>query len=151
MAKISALLAGLLFGFGLILSGMVNPAKVLAFLDVTGAWDPSLAFVMAGAIAVAAPVFRFAQKMPRSLAGGPMRLPVAIPLDRRLLVGSALFGIGWGMVGFCPGPAVVAAAAGAPQALIFVVAMLGGMGLFELWGKVTGKAGADTEQPTAVD
>lgn len=139
MAKMSALLVGLLFGFGLILSGMVNPAKVLAFLDVAGAWDPSLAFVMAGAIAVAAAVFFHAKKMPRSLGGGPMRFPADTRLDRRLLIGSALFGVGWGLVGFCPGPALVAAGAGEPKALIFAGAMVGGMLLFQLWERLSGK------------
>jgi uncharacterized membrane protein YedE/YeeE len=140
MSKLSALLVGLLFGFGLILSGMVNPAKVLGFLDIAGAWDPSLAFVMAGAIAVAAAVFPFAQKMPASLTGEPIRLPASTRLDRRLLIGSALFGIGWGLAGFCPGPALVGAGAGESKALIFVLAMLAGMILFQQWERMAKKA-----------
>lgn len=142
MKILSALLAGLLFGFGLILSGMVNPAKVLAFLDVTGAWDPSLALVMAGAVTAAAPVFFFARKLPRSLTGQPMRLPAAARIDRRLIAGSALFGVGWGVAGFCPGPALVGAGAGEFKALIFVLAMLAGMGLFRLREQRSGKPGA---------
>lgn len=133
MAGLSALLIGLLFGIGLLLSGMVNPAKVLAFLDVVGAWDPSLALVMLGAVAVASLVFAFAKRMPRSFTGSPIRLPTATRLDPRLLVGSALFGVGWGLAGFCPGPALVSLGAGEPKALIFVVAMLSGMGLFHLF------------------
>jgi uncharacterized protein len=142
MANISALLIGLLFGLGLIVSGMTNPAKVLAFLDVTGAWDPSLALVMAGAITVAAPGFFFARRIPRSLNGQPMRLPVAPRIDRRLLTGSALFGTGWGLAGFCPGPALVGAGAGEAKALIFVIAMIGGMTLFRLWENKIRKSGA---------
>ncbi|HEY3487047.1 MAG TPA: YeeE/YedE family protein [Gammaproteobacteria bacterium] len=139
MATISALIVGLLFGFGLIVSGMVNPSKVLAFLDVTDAWDPSLAFVMAGAITVGAMAFYFVKRMPRSLTGQAMRLPTATRIDHRLIIGSALFGIGWGLVGFCPGPAVVGAGAGEPKALIFVLAMLAGMALFRLWDYQTKK------------
>ena len=137
MKSVSALLVGQIFGFGLILSGMINPAKVLAFLDIAGAWDPSLAFVMAGAIATTAPAFFLAWKMSVSLTGEPMRLPANTRLDRRLLIGSALFGIGWGLAGFCPGPALVGAGTGEPKALIFVVAMLAGMILFQRWERRT--------------
>ncbi len=139
MSSISALLAGLLFGSGLIVSGMINPAKVLGFLDIAGAWDPSLAFVMAGAIAVTAAVFPVVQKMSRSLANEPMRIPTDTRLDRRLLSGSAIFGIGWGLAGFCPGPALAGAGAGEPKALIFVTAMLAGMVLFQQWERRTKK------------
>lgn len=141
MATVAALLAGLLFGCGLILSGMINPAKVLGFLDIAGAWDPSLAFVMAGAIAAAAPAFFFARKMPRSLTGEPVRIPAASRVDRRLLTGSALFGIGWGIAGFCPGPAVAGVGAGEPKALLFVLAMLAGMALFRRWESRIEQAG----------
>lgn len=142
MANISALLAGLLFGFGLIVSGMINPEKVLGFLDIAGAWDPSLAFVMAGAIAVTAATFPFAKKMSTSLTGEPMRLQTATGLDCRLFTGSALFGVGWGLAGFCPGPALVGAGAGEPKVLIFVLAMLAGMVLFRQWERRTNKVGA---------
>ncbi len=129
----TSLLAGLVFGLGLIVSGMANPAKVLGFLDLTGAWDPSLAFVMAGAIAVAALAFALAKKRTVSFLGAAMKLPGSSrDIDRRLVIGSVLFGIGWGVAGFCPGPGLVALGMGEIKALVFVGAMLAGMGLFEL-------------------
>lgn len=124
-------LAGLVFGLGLILSGMANPAKVLGFLDVAGAWDPSLALVMGGAIAVAFVPFQWARRQKASLLGAPMQLPTATRLDRRLVLGSLMFGAGWGIGGFCPGPGLVALGMGVPQAFVFVLAMLVGMLLFE--------------------
>lgn len=128
----TSLLAGLVFGFGLIVSGMANPAKVLGFLDLAGAWDPSLAFVMAGAIAVAALAFALAKKRTVSFLGVAMKLPASRDIDRRLVIGSVLFGIGWGVAGFCPGPGLVALGMGEIKALVFVGAMLAGMGIFEL-------------------
>jgi len=125
-------LAGLIFGLGLIVSGMADPAKVLGFLDLAGAWDPSLALVMAGAIAVGSLAFFFAGRRQNSWLGLVMRLPNARQIDHRLLLGSALFGIGWGVAGFCPGPALVALGMGELKALAFVAAMLAGMGLFEV-------------------
>lgn len=132
MASFFALLAGAVFGIGLIVSGMANPAKVLGFLDLAGPWDPSLALVMAGATAVGAIAFAIARRRSTSLLGLPMRLPTATGLDRRLIGGSVLFGIGWGIAGFCPGPALVALGMGETKAVVFVAAMLAGMGLFEL-------------------
>ena len=132
MSFIVAALSGLLFGLGLIASGMVDPAKVLGFLDLAGAWDPSLAFVMAGAIAVGLPVFALAARRRESLLGLPMQLPRSTGVDRRLVGGSLLFGIGWGLAGLCPGPALVVAAVGDAKALGFVAAMLAGMALFEV-------------------
>ena len=132
MQILTSLLAGLVFGFGLILSGMADPAKVLGFLDLAGAWDPSLALVMGGAIAVGLPAFALARRRKLSLIGAPMRLPTARTIDRRLVGGSVLFGIGWGIAGFCPGPALVALGMGLAPAMIFVAAMLAGMGVFEL-------------------
>ncbi len=132
MLPFASLLAGLVFGLGLITSGMADPAKVLGFLDLAGAWDPSLAFVMAGAITVGTIAFRVARRRTVSLLGAEMRLPAARDIDRRLVAGSLLFGIGWGMGGFCPGPALVALGMGEIKALVFVAAMLAGMGLFEL-------------------
>jgi uncharacterized membrane protein YedE/YeeE len=126
-----SLAAGLVFGFGLIVSGMSNPAKVQGFLDLAGAWDPSLALVMAGAIAVGFGAFAVAGIRSRSLLGLPMRLPTAQKIDRRLIVGSLIFGIGWGLAGICPGPALVLAGAGISQGMIFVGAMLAGMALHE--------------------
>lgn len=133
MIAFASLLAGLVFGLGLIVSGMANPAKVLGFLDLAGHWDPSLAFVMAGAIAVGAVAFTLANHRARSFLGAEMRLPSAHHIDRRLVLGSALFGIGWGVAGFCPGPALVSLGMGEVKALVFVAAMLAGMGVFELF------------------
>lgn len=131
MAKLlSALLAGLLFGLGLLLSGMSNPAKVLGFLDVAGRWDPSLALVMAGAIGVACFAFRRAERQSRSLLGEPMQLPDKKTLTPRLVLGSVLFGIGWGLVGICPGPGLILAGMALPAGGCFVLAMLLGMLLY---------------------
>jgi uncharacterized membrane protein YedE/YeeE len=127
MNALSAFAAGLVFGTGLIVSGMSNPAKVLGFLDLAGKWDPSLAFVMVGAIAVGAVAFWFARKKTRSFFGGAMHLPQARDIDKRLVLGSLAFGIGWGLAGFCPGPALVALGAGQAKAAWFVLAMVAGM------------------------
>lgn len=135
MQVITSLLAGLVFGLGLILSGMANPAKVLGFLDLAGAWDPSLALVMAGAIAVGLVAFALAKRRTHSLLGAEMKLPSARQIDRRLVGGSLLFGMGWGIAGFCPGPALVALGMGQIKAVVFVAAMLAGMGLFEVLQK----------------
>jgi len=132
---ISAFLAGLIFGLGLLVSGMANPHKVLSFLDLAGAWDPSLALVMAGAIAVGLIAFGFIKGRSQSLLGEPLRLPGKTTLDRRLVIGSLGFGVGWGLAGFCPGPALVAVGAGEIKAMVFVAAMLAGMGFFELLEK----------------
>lgn len=132
MLVIASLLAGLVFGLGLILSGMANPAKVLGFLDLAGPWDPSLALVMAGAIAVGLAAFFVARNRTVSLLGAAMNLPTARHVDRRLLGGNLLFGVGWGIAGFCPGPGLVALGMGEAKAAVFVAAMLLGMGMFEL-------------------
>ena len=132
MRILMALITGLVFGIGLIVAGMTNPAKVLGFLDLAGHWDPSLALVMAGAILVALPAFRVAARRRQSLLGEPMHLPTATRIDRRLVLGSLAFGAGWGLAGFCPGPALASLATGAVQPLIFCAAMLAGMGIFEL-------------------
>lgn len=135
---VTAFASGLLFGLGLLLAGMANPAKVLAFLDLAGAWDPSLMLVMGGAIAVAAPAYVWARRRQRTLLNGALHLPQARHIDRRLLAGSLLFGIGWGLAGICPGPALVLLAQG--KAVWFTGAMLVGMGLFELFDKRAGSA-----------
>ena len=122
---------GLLFGTGLIVSGMANPAKVIGFLDLAGAWDPSLAFVMGGAILVGVGAFAIARKRTTNLLGGAMHLPTTRDIDRRLVGGSLLFGVGWGLAGFCPAPALVSFAAGHGKAGVFVIAMLVGMAIFE--------------------
>ncbi len=129
---LSSFLVGLIFGIGLILAGMTNPAKVIGFLDITGTWDPSLAFVMGGAILVAIVAFRFAKKRTVNFLGGAMRMPTSDMIDKRLVIGSLLFGDGWGMAGFCPGPALTSIGTGNPKAVIFVIAMIAGMAIFEL-------------------
>lgn len=126
-------LAGLVLGLGLLVSGMANPAKVLAFLDVAGAWNPSLALVMVGAIAVTVVAYAWARRAPRSWLGLVRQWPQAQGVDGRLILGSLLFGIGWGLAGFCPGPALVALGAGWWQGALFVLAMLVGMALWQLF------------------
>ena len=137
---LASFVAGLVFGIGLLLAGMANPAKVLGFLDLAGAWDPSLALVMAGAVAVGSVAFALAKQRRVSLLGAPMQLPTARQVDRRLVVGSLVFGIGWGLAGFCPGPALVALGEGAGQAAVFVLAMLAGMGLHAWRERMQGTA-----------
>jgi uncharacterized protein len=132
MSAFFAFVAGLIFGTGLIVAGMANPAKILGFLDLTGRWDPSLALVMAGAIAVGLVAFALARQRTVSALGLPMQLPTASKIDARLVGGSLVFGIGWGLAGFCPGPAIVAVGAGYAKAVAFAAAMLLGMGAFEL-------------------
>ncbi len=130
MRKLTSFAAGLLFGLGLLLSGMANPAKVIGFLDVAGAWDPSLALVMVGAIATALVPFTWAKRRERSLLDAPMQLPSKRDLDGRLIGGGLVFGIGWGVAGICPGPAIAVLLSGHWQVVLFVLAMLGGMLLF---------------------
>ncbi|MFZ6863196.1 DUF6691 family protein [Undibacterium sp. Ji67W] len=136
MIYFTSFVAGVLFGLGLIVSGMINPGKLQGFLDLAGAWDPSLIFVMAGAIAVGLLAFAIAKKRSISFIGEKMDLPTSTAIDLRLVGGSALFGIGWGLAGFCPGPALVSLGMGLPSAMIFVAAMIAGMLLFELIEKV---------------
>jgi len=128
-------LTGLIFGLGLVVSGMANPAKVIGFLDLSMPWDPSLMFVMGGAIAIGLPGFYLAKRRKTSMLGMPMNLPANTQLDKKLLLGAVLFGAGWGIGGFCPGPAVVAAASLATDGLIFVTAMLAGMFVFSARGQ----------------
>jgi uncharacterized membrane protein YedE/YeeE len=127
----AAFTVGLIFGIGLIVSGMFNPAKVLGFLDVAGNWDPSLALVMAGAVTVGIVGFAAAAKRAQSWLGAPIQLPKTRDVDARLLLGSLTFGVGWGLAGFCPGPALVALGAGQVKAVVFVAAMILGMLVFE--------------------
>lgn len=131
MRILASAFCGALFGLGLIISGMTDPQKVLGFLDIaaiqTGNWDPSLAFVMAGALFVAFPIFRFAQSRRTAICGGTIELPKRRDIDRNLVIGGLLFGIGWGMVGYCPGPAISALAFGHIETIIFVIAMIAGM------------------------
>jgi uncharacterized membrane protein YedE/YeeE len=129
MSRLSPFLVGLLFGLGLCLSGMIYPAKVLGFLDLAGAWDPSLAFVMGGAVAVAFVAFRIAGRRPKTLSGEPFQLPAAKAIDARLIGGSLVFGAGWGLVGLCPGPAIVDIGFLDGRAALFVACMAAGMAL----------------------
>ena len=129
---VSALLVGLIFGIGLILGGMTNPAKVIGFLDLFGNWDPSLALVMGGAVVIGLITFKIAGGRSTSLIGEPMRIPTNNDIDRRLVIGSLVFGAGWGLAGFCPGPALVAFGSGSLKATVFVAAMVAGMGIFEI-------------------
>ena len=131
MHRISEFVVGLLFGIGLLLSGMTDPGKVIGFLDLFGAWDPSLALVMGGAILVGLLAFTVAKKRTTTFLGGALHLPTSNTIDKRLLVGGLLFGAGWGLAGFCPGPALVSLGSGQPKALVFVLAMLAGMLVFE--------------------
>ncbi|BEV09252.1 DUF6691 family protein [Methylophilus sp. VKM B-3414] len=132
MANLMALIAGLIFGVGLIVGGMTNPAKVLAFLDVTGDWDPSLAFVMMGAIAVGFFAFKSAARHSASVLGLPVQLPGTRLIDRKLVLGAVIFGTGWGIAGFCPGPAIASLLTGGPAVWLFVASMLAGMAVHTL-------------------
>jgi hypothetical protein len=127
MQALVALAAGLLFGLGLLISGMSDPIVVLGFLDVAGRWNPSLAFVMVGAIAIAAPAFAYVRRTRRTLGGAPIELPDRTRIDARLVFGSAIFGMGWGLAGLCPGPALVLLGRGLLYAMIFVGAMAAGL------------------------
>ena len=122
---------GLLFGWGLMIAGMTDPGKVIGFLDLAGTWDPSLAFVMGGAIAVGFFAFGMAKKRTTNFFGGALHLPTSKDIDKRLVIGSLLFGAGWGLAGFCPGPGIVSMAAGEVKGLVFVAAMVAGMAVFE--------------------
>ena len=133
MNFVIALLSGLVFGIGLIAGGMTDPAKIKGFLDPFGAWDPSLALVMAGAIAVGVFAFARAKRQTLSWTGSHIELPHHTTIDRRLVLGGVLFGAGWGLAGYCPGPAIVAAGSGSVAALGFVAAMLVGMTLHDRW------------------
>lgn len=136
MPLVSLFLLGLVFGLGLILSGMSDPGKVLGFLDLTGSWDPSLGLVMGGAIVVSFVAFRIARTRGTSLLGAPLKLPSSTTIDKRLVFGSLTFGVGWGLAGFCPGPAIVSLGSGQPKAAVFVAAMLAGMLVYEIIGRL---------------
>ncbi|GAB3470645.1 YeeE/YedE family protein [Polaromonas eurypsychrophila] len=140
--RISEFVVGLIFGIGLILSGMTDPGKVIGFLDLFGAWDPSLALVMGGAILIGVFAFALAKKRTTTFLGDALHLPTSRDIDKRLLVGGLMFGVGWGLAGFCPGPALVSLGTGQPKAAVFVLAMLAGMLLFELSERRTQRLGA---------
>jgi uncharacterized membrane protein YedE/YeeE len=130
--SIFALSSGITFGLGLILAGMSNPSKVLAFLDITGLWDPSLMFVMGGAIGVGVVAFAFAKKRTMAILGDVMYLPSKHDIDSKVMLGGVIFGIGWGIAGICPGPALVLLGAGSKQGIIFVIAMLIGITIYSV-------------------
>jgi uncharacterized protein len=136
MTLIFSFFAGLLFGVGLIFSGMTNPERIIGFLDITGKWDPSLLFVMLGAITISFFAFREASKKSTSILGRPMSIPTKKEIDVRLIVGSIIFGIGWGFAGYCPGPGIASIAIGKLQPIIFVIAMLIGMLAYEVIQKI---------------
>ncbi len=125
--NLAALAAGILFGIGLAVAQMVNPAKVLGFLDVTGSWDPSLALVLGAALVVTTISFRFVLRQPHPILDGEFRVPTGRDIDRRLIGGAALFGIGWGMIGLCPGPAIASLAYGRTESVVFAAAMIVGL------------------------
>ncbi|MDC0501153.1 YeeE/YedE family protein [Burkholderiales bacterium] len=135
MKNIYALLAGLIFGLGLIVSGMANPEKVIGFLNIFGRWDPSLAFVMGGAIFVGVFSFKYIVKREKTLLGGSLHLSNEKSINKRLIFGSLIFGLGWGVAGFCPGPALVSLGMGSLKGALFVIAMLAGMLVFKLFQK----------------
>jgi uncharacterized membrane protein YedE/YeeE len=132
LAPLFSLLSGLLFGVGLIYAGMSNPAKVLAFLDIAGHWDPSLAFVMAGALIVSVVGFYLAKKRRETFLNTPIDLPSASVIDKRLVIGSIIFGVGWGIAGICPGPALVLVGAGNDKGFVFFISIIIGFAIFEL-------------------
>jgi len=137
MQTVMSFVTGLVFGLGLILSGMTNPAKVLGFLDLAGNWDPSLGFVMGGAILVGSVAFHFAKGRTKAWLGDVMRMPTASQIDRRLVLGGLTFGAGWGLAGYCPGPALTSLVQGGSHAWIFVAAMLAGMAIYEIQDRLT--------------
>jgi uncharacterized membrane protein YedE/YeeE len=136
ISRISEFVVGLMFGVGLMASGMTDPGKVIGFLDLFGAWDPSLALVMGGAVVVGFFAFAFAKKRTTTFLGGALRFPTTTQMDKPLVIGSLLFGAGWGLGGFCPGPALVSMADGQSKAMLFVAAMLVGMLGFELMDRL---------------
>lgn len=138
--QLSSFASGLIFGLGLILSGMANPEKVLGFLDIAGLWDPSLAFVMGGAVLVGAVAFAFARRRTLSFLGFNMKIPGNRQIDKRLVLGSLTFGVGWGIAGICPGPGIVGLGAGEAKAYVFVAAMIAGMILFNAIEKARAKS-----------
>ncbi|HSN82756.1 MAG TPA: DUF6691 family protein [Polyangiales bacterium] len=149
--KIGAFLGGLVFGFGLAIGGMTQPAKVVGFFDYFGSWDPSLAFVMGGALLVYTPVYRWAVRTwQRPIWAPSFSLPTRSDIDWRLVLGSGIFGVGWGLGGYCPGPAFTSVGAGSREALIFGLAMLGGVGAYQVFMRLReGRADGPSDRPAA--
>jgi uncharacterized membrane protein YedE/YeeE len=151
MHALASLLCGLTFGFGLLLSGMTQPAKVLGFLDVLGRWDPTLAFVMAGALAVSGAGYALARRSNRPVFASQHLWPTRTDIDRPLVMGSILFGIGWGLVGLCPGPALANLASLSPRVVVFVIAMIAGMAAHDWWQSKVPSATSETATPASSD
>ena len=145
MDTVASFIVGLIFGLGLVIGGMTDPSKVIGFLDISGSWDPSLAFVMGGALLVGVIAFRFARHRTANFFGGAVRMPTKNDIDKRMVIGSLLFGIGWGLAGFCPGPAITSMGTGNSEALLFVLAMVTGMALFEGIERYRHPVNADTQ------
>ena len=142
VALLCALLCGVLFGAGLVVSDMINPARVLAFLDVAGAWDPALAFVMGGALIPSAAAYLYRRKLDKPLLESRFHVPTSLAIDSRLIAGAVVFGLGWGLVGLCPGPAIAALVSGKWQAVVFVIAMVIGMAAYRFMPARLQKAAA---------
>jgi len=153
MAAVASLLCGLVFGAGLVISGMTQPTKVLGFLDIFGRWDPTLVFVMVAALAVSAAGYRLARQQPRPAFAAQSLWPTPTDIDRRLVAGSVLFGAGWGLAGLCPGPALVNLATLLPSVIVFVLAMAAGMIIKDVWDRMTTAADTARHGPltTATD
>ena len=147
MPALAAFAAGLVFGIGLIIAGMFNPAKVLAFLDLAGRWDPTLAVVMITAIPIAAIGHALANRRQATIFGAPLSLPTARDVDRPLRLGALVFGIGWGLAGICPGPAILVLGTGRTQGVVFAIAMLAGMAVFEIATRYRARRAAETQLP----
>lgn len=133
MPIIIALVSGILFGLGLLLAGMGNPAKILAFLDITGNWDPSLLVTMAVAMVISSIAFQLVKKRKTSVLNCPLQIPTSKVIDKKLVIGSVLFGLGWGLGGICPGPAILLTGMGLTQGILFALAMIAGMAIFQLF------------------
>ncbi|MBS0925189.1 YeeE/YedE family protein [Providencia sp. JGM181] len=133
MPIIIALVSGILFGLGLLLAGMGNPAKILAFLDITGNWDPSLLVTMAVAMVISGIAFQLVKKRKTSVLNCPLQIPTSKVIDKKLVIGSVLFGLGWGLGGICPGPAILLTGMGLTQGILFTLAMIAGMAIFQLF------------------
>ena len=147
MKVVMALLAGLVFGIGLNLSGMTDPGKVISFLDLAGTWDPSLAFVMAGAVLVGLCTFPFVGGRQKPVLGDAFHLPTSTAIDRRLILGSLTFGVGWGLAGYCPGPVLASLFNGRAKPILFLVAMLAGMGIYEILERLNGRSKSKLATP----
>ena len=148
---VAPLFCGLVFGAGLLISGMVQPAKVLGFLDIFGAWDPSLAVVMIAALAIAAPGFMLASRRPRPVLARQSFWPTRTQVDPPLVLGAALFGVGWGLVGLCPGPALESLATLSPGVFVFVAAMAAGMAIHDAWRRFRPVVRRDSPLASAAD